>query len=326
MTRTSQETTVFYPNGQQKTKSQAASLTAKGRLMEYNTQLKDSLKAGITFTQILDELIETQDTERLLEATLALSSYQLDSAYLVYPQQYSRSDFYLIFLQRLLQLHQSDTMILQSSERKKELHHEFEGISQTGYFLFRILDDDPFGAYYYEQESNQVLFYLNFKRHLLKFNSQALTTLLVVDYGAHYQFKQIKHLADLLIAIGRYFKEDYGYEVDFSYLDAANQALYPLVDTQVPQVALDRLFIKASQAGYMLTTGIKGEAVLELTPNLSLKLYPNPHESATGWVMQVQDSDNQLSWLDLLFKYEFLKDWYLENLDTIEVKTDSRYF
>ena len=76
----------------------------------------------------------------------------------------------------------------------------------------------------------------------------------------------------------------------------------------------------------MLTTGIKGEAVLELTPNLSLKLYPNPHESATGWVMQVQDSDNQLSWLDLLFKYEFLKDWYLENLDTIEVKTDSRYF
>ncbi|MDO4456385.1 MAG: hypothetical protein Q4B66_06815, partial [Ligilactobacillus agilis] len=112
MTETKNETTVFYPDGHHETKGHAASLTAKGRLIEYNQQLKANLAAGIRFTEILDVLSETKDTDELLEAALALSTYQLDSAYLVYPQQYSKSDFYLIFLQRLLQLHQANTMIL----------------------------------------------------------------------------------------------------------------------------------------------------------------------------------------------------------------------
>ena len=323
MTETKNETTVFYPDGHHETKGHAASLTAKGRLIEYNQQLKANLAAGIRFTEILDVLSETKDTDELLEAALALSTYQLDSAYLVYPQQYSKSDFYLIFLQRLLQLHQANTMILESSERKKELHHSFEGISQAGYFLFATSETDPAGAYYYEKETEQRLFYINFKRHLLSFNSQALTNLLVVNYGKRYQFKAIKNLANLLIAVGKCFKEDYGYEVDFSYLDAANQARYPLTSSKLPQQALDRLFIKASQAGYMLTTGIDREAILDLGPTIRLSLFAHGENT---WVMQVQDQANCLSWLDLLFKYEFLKDWYLENLDTIEVRTDSRYF
>ncbi len=94
-------------NAEETTSAYAGSLSTTGRLMSYNDQLKESLKRGIYFTKVLDELINTDDKNILLESVMTLTDYRLDTAYLIFPQQYSRADYYLIFLNRLLQLHQN---------------------------------------------------------------------------------------------------------------------------------------------------------------------------------------------------------------------------
>lgn len=324
-------TETFYPQKTKKAQDKSAyagSLSTTGRLMSYNDQLKESLERGIYFTQVIDELIHTTDKEALLDAIMTLTDYRLDTAYLVFPQQYSRADYYLIFLNRLLQLHENEQVILQSSDHRNELYHEFPGIDMEGYFIFKIDDNMREGAYYIDKNTGLKLFYINFKRQLIRFNSQALTKLLVVDYSEKFDYKTVKRFEQYLVAIGRYFKEDYGFDVDFNLLDVSNSAVYPIASTEEPRNALDKLFIISAQAGHMLLNGEQGQALLELKKDLSLALFEkkNPDTLNSQWVLQVHDAEHKISWFDILYRYEFIRDWYLNNLDSLAIRSDERFF
>ena len=73
-------TVSFYPNNYEKSMEDVHSLSTKGRLLSYNNQLKDSLHNGLKFTELLDELIETTDSQNLLRAAMELTLFQLDTA------------------------------------------------------------------------------------------------------------------------------------------------------------------------------------------------------------------------------------------------------
>ena len=316
-------------NAEETTSAYAGSLSTTGRLMSYNDQLKESLKRGIYFTKVLDELINTDDKNILLESVMTLTDYRLDTAYLIFPQQYSRADYYLIFLNRLLQLHQNEQVILQSSDHQNELYHEFPGINMEGYFTFKIDENMREGAYYVDKSTGARLFYINFKRQLIRFNSQALTDLLVVDYSEKFDYKTVKRFETYWVAIGKYFKEDYGFDVDFNLLDASNNASYQISSADEPREALDKLFIISADAGYMLVAGESGRAVLQLKNNVVVSILRQAEHddlNNASWVIKVQDEGHKVAWFDILCKYEFIKDWYLDNLTSLAIKSDERFF
>ena len=304
-------------NAEETTSAYAGSLSTTGRLMSYNDQLKESLKRGIYFTKVLDELINTDDKNILLESVMTLTDYRLDTAYLIFPQQYSRADYYLIFLNRLLQLHQN------------ELYHEFPGINMEGYFTFKIDENMREGAYYVDKSTGARLFYINFKRQLIRFNSQALTDLLVVDYSGKFDYKTVKRFEEYLVVIGKYFKEDYGFDVDFNLLDTSNNASYQISSADEPREALDKLFIISADAGYMLVAGESGRAVLQLKNNIVVSILMQAEHADlnnASWVIKVHDEDHKVAWFDILYQYEFIKDWYLDNLTSLAIKSDERFF
>ena len=316
------QTVTFFPDGTTKQKSKdARSLSTTGRLMAYRDQLKKNLDNGIHFTEILNQLITTDDAEVLLKSIQQLSTYQLDSAYLIYPQQYTRPDFYLIFLSRLLGLHQAEKLVLQANEQNDELYHEFPGIDKLGYFTF--VENPDGSAYYVEQHTQEALFFIDFNKHLLLFNSEALTNLLIVKLKKEINEETLRKFELQLLAIGKFMKEDYGFDVDFNILDPSNYASYAIMDDQMPQTALDKLFINASNAGYMLITGMHNEAELELSRGIKMAVEPQENGQ---WVIKINDPDNRISWFDVLNKYDFIRDWYLENLESLEIKNDPRYY
>ncbi|MCI5942817.1 MAG: hypothetical protein MRZ40_09655 [Ligilactobacillus animalis] len=325
-------TETFQPTNEkntEETSAYAGSLSTTGRLMSYNDQLKESLKRGIHFTEVLDELINTDDKNVLLESVMTLTDYRLDTAYLIFPQQYSRADYYLIFLNRLLQLHQNEQVILQSSDHQNELYHEFPGINMEGYFTFKIDENMREGAYYVDKSTGARLFYINFKRQLIRFNSQALTDLLVVDYSGKFDYKTVKRFEEYLVAIGKYFKEDYGFDVDFNLLDASNNASYQISSADEPREALDKLFIISADAGYMLVAGESGRAVLQLKNKVVVSILRQAEHddlNNASWVIKVHDEEHKVAWFDILYQYEFIKDWYLDNLTSLAIKSDERFF
>lgn len=316
------KTVTFLPNGKEKEESKdVRSLSTTGRLMAYRDQLKSNLENGIHFTEILNELITTNDAETLLNSIQQLSTYQLDSAYLIYPQQYSKPDFYLIFLSRLLGLHHAEKLILQSNEKNDELYHQFPGIDDLGYFTFRENADGS--AYYVENNNNEALFLIDFNKHTLLFNSEAITNLLLIKLKDDVSEDALRKFELELLAIGKFMKEDYGFDIDFNILDPSNCAEYLIMDPQIPQKALDKLFITSSNAGFMLVTGLQNEAILELSHGITMTIEENVDHQ---WVIKIKDPDNRVSLFDVLNRYEFLKDWYLENLDSLEIKNDPRYY
>ncbi|GAJ25413.1 hypothetical protein JCM15457_277 [Liquorilactobacillus sucicola DSM 21376 = JCM 15457] len=307
----------------------AATLSTTGRLIAYNQELKDSLNNGIRFTQLLDQLVQTDDPKTLFEAAQKLVNYHLDNSYLVFPQQYSRADFYLIFLNRLLELHNSEKVILQSSDRNHELYHEFPGINTHGYFVFQLEKGTTDGAYYTEKNSGEILFYLNFHKNIVRFNSRSLVQLLLVDYSAEIPSEAIKNFENYLLNLGRYLKEDYGFDVDFNLLDPSNSAVYELSNPQIPHSVLDQLFVIAADGGRMLKVGAQNEAILNLNDRTVVTLCDRGNEDNAGvpeWVLKVNDQENEVAWFDILLQYQFIREWYLTNLSDLEIRSDSLYF
>lgn len=307
-------------------REQGDELSTTGRLMNYNEQLKRELNKGLDFTRQLDQLITTTDPHELLAAADKLTAFQLNSAYLVYPQQFSKADYYLIFLNRLLQQHQNETVTLRADEDADELYHEFPEIMEDGHFAFTFADSTEQGAYYTERTTGNALFYLNFQEKVMRINSHAVTNLMVLDYTKRYHFEVIHRFEKYLLAIGQYLQQDFDFDVDFSVLDPANGHFHPFRRVGRPEQALDKLFILASNAGRMLTTSGANDAVLDLGMGTSVQITADPNGKAVQWGLIVTDDQQQVSWFDLLFKYEFLRDWYMENIETLEIAADSRYF
>ncbi len=63
-------------------------------------------------------------------------------------------------------------------------------------------------------------------------------------------------------------------------------------------------------------------AVLELPNQVTLHIT----SKNAKWGMTVHDDEEATSWFKLLLDYPFVREWYLENLGDLEVKSDPLVF
>ncbi|KRO04344.1 hypothetical protein IV54_GL001403 [Levilactobacillus paucivorans] len=305
-----------------------STLTTSGRLLNYNEAIKTGLETGLTFTKLMDQLIRTTNPDELVSAATQLADFQLDSDYVTFPHQYSNADYYLLFMSRMLELHdQGNQVILQSQDHREELTQQLTSLGDRGTFNFRVEPSANGGVFYRERATGQSLFYLNLERKMLRFNSHALTQLFVIDLHETVPAETVKTSVQVLIDFARYLKEDYGYSVDFNILDAANRQNYAVRAADLPAGIVDRLFVVAAQNDYMLTNGVNGNgAEIILDEGVVVDIFNNQLSGQPEWVLTVHDDDQKISWFDVLLKYPFMRDWYLENLTDLEIKSDPLIF
>ncbi|MDK1716737.1 hypothetical protein [Dellaglioa algida] len=301
-------------------------ISTKSRLVEFNEQIKLSLNNGIKFTETLDILMNTQDKVELIDAAMSLMGYQLDTSYLTFPQKYSAADYCLLFFNRLMDLHDNETAILHFSEPRKALVHEIPGINAVDSFSFKIDDSD--GAYYVAQESGASLFYLNLRKRMIRINSSAITNVLIVSYLEKLDAKAIKHLEMMLIDFATYLKEDYGFSVDLNLLDSGNPARYELAEDMLKRDVIDELFVLASENELMVEAGANNSAVLKLA-NSEITIYDQKQMGENDnekWVIAVMDTTQEISWFDILLNEPFIRNWYLNNISELSIKSDPLIF
>lgn len=305
-----------------------STLTTSGRLLNYNEAIKDGLQTGITFTKLMDQLIRTTDPDELVDAATQLADFKLDSDYVTFPHQYSNADYYLLFMSRMLELHdQGSQVIVQSRDHHEELIQQLTSLGDRGSFNFRVENSENGGVFYRERTTGQSLFYLNLERKMFRFNSHALTQLFIIDLHDTVPAETVKTSVQVLIDFARYLKQDYGYSVDFNILDAANRQNYAVRAADLPAGIVDRLFVAAAKNEYMLTNGVNGNgAEIALDDGVVVDIFNNQLEGQPEWVLTVHDDEQKISWFDVLLKYPFMRDWYLENLTDLEIKSDPLIF
>ncbi|MCW3777609.1 hypothetical protein [Levilactobacillus namurensis] len=305
-----------------------STLTTSGRLLNYNAAIKAGLETGITFTKLMDQLIKTTNPDELVAAATELADFKLDSDFVTFPHQYSNADYYLLFMSRMLELHdQGNQVMVQSRDQHEELIQQLTPLGDRGTFNFRVETSENGGVFYRERATGQSLFYLNLDRKMFRFNSHALTQLFIIDLHETVPVETVKTSVQILIDFARYLKEDYGYSVDFNILDAANSENYPVHSADLPAGVVDRLFVAAAKNDYMLTNGVNGNgARIALDKGVVVDIFNNQLEGQPEWVLTVHDDDQKTSWFDVLLNYPFIRDWYLENLTDLEIVSDPLIF
>jgi len=309
-------------------KIDSATLSTHGKLSMFNEGLKSGLANGQKFTKLMDQLIDTNDGETLLTAAKELSDFKLDSAYVTFPHQYQNADYYLIFMSRLLGMHDDEHAILNTRAHSESLYHVFNELSDDYTFLYQVVDNENGGAYYHEQTTGENLFYIHLERRLLRFNSTAFTNLfinklLLKGVGVD----QINTVLATLINFGHYLQDNFGFNVDFNILDVANAAKYELHEADLSGEVVDKLFVTAAKNDYMLQNSPHGHgAQIQLPGDLLIDIFDAGSAGTAKWVITVHDDEQRVSWFDVLLHFDFMRDWYLENIESLAIKADPLVF
>ncbi|MBU7554708.1 hypothetical protein NVV78_00010 [Pediococcus ethanolidurans] len=300
-----------------------SSLTTNGRLVAYSESLKAGIQHGIEFTKLFDQLTDTKDAGELLAASTVLFDFQMDTDYVVYPHKYDANDYYLIFMSRLLELHNNKDAVLHSREdnlKADTLFQTFPNIDDSEEFHFEQRENQD-GAFYVEQNSHQVIFSLNLKEKAMYFNSDTITKLFITEWSGKSDNEAVTNAVDLFIQFGKYLVADFGFSVDFNMLDASNSKKYVLANSDLSEQIMDKLFVATADNNLMLQNmdTVQG-AFLDLGNQIIFSLYKEINADGSGhWVITVQDPEEKYSLFEIFNQFAFLKKWFLDNLDELQI-------
>ncbi|WP_446002000.1 hypothetical protein [Weissella viridescens] len=284
---------------------------------------------------IQDELNQTQQLVESTEpGTVHLMAEQLTQAHLEtqwvqVPRQYSHADYFLIAMDRFMQLAGVLGYSILLPVEKETVTLVMTNLNAPAAFAFEENKDQNGGAYFVELSTGERLFYWSLERKQIQFNARGIIDLLVGNFAKqHVTVEQNQFIATMLTEFGRYMERVFNYTVDFNLLETRDDYVYQLIQHAEPQGMLDKLFVLSADTDYFLQSIPNGAGVI-LDDNTEVRIFFVNDANALGaqrWHFQVIDGRDQYSWLDILLKYDFIAKWYLSETDTLEVSYDQLVF
>lgn len=292
---------------------------------QYYQNIQLSLDNALDYVSLFKELNKTNSSEQLLKATIALTNFRLNNDTIKFPNQFSDEDVYLIFMERLLSLHNlKNHFKIASVDKISKLKADFVMLKSDSFYFVKSTKDQN-GFFFTNSKTYLPLFYLNLDTKEMLFNSNALIEYFVVQ-KADEGTDLIKNTIGILLEFSKILKEEFGFKVDFNILDSTNGELYLFAGGDLDESIMDELFVKAAENKFMLTSGTNDEAILDLNNNTQVTLLNSGSDNRPKWGATVRDSNQKESWFDLLLDYGFIKDWYLKNQKQLEILSSSLIF
>lgn len=310
--------------------SEEESMSTASQLHSFSANVKEGLELGKKYVTLIDQLVDTQDNEELLDAAAQLAELSVDTEFVKFPHQYQPQDYYLLFMGRLLEMHDRKELSVSFDAGNKNLSSVLMPILGQAKFSFSLERSENGGAFFVEEITKQKLFYINLQRRMLRFNNKALVNLFVIELAQNQGVDEevIEQAVYPLIAFTHYLKQDFGFSVDFGILGASNDTEYYLENTGLQLTIIDKLFVNTAETDYMLVNlSDRIGARLQLDSDTALELGVTPSSSQIQyWAFKVDDKRQAVSFFDLLVRYPLIREWYLDNRDELEVKSDPLIF
>lgn len=283
------------------------------------------LEIGQHYVELLTKLAQTDDAHALVTATTELVNLNLENAFVKFPQHYQVADYYLILMGRLLEMHSSADFKITEDPTS---HHFYATISPLGeQVLFHFTKDSEGNAAFTEVNGNELLFSLNLKHQMLRFNNEALINYFIIKGLKKYSDLDLRSAIKPLLLFAQALHDDLGFVIDRGILGTSNQQHYDLARPELSLTVIDRLFVATAETDYMLFNLPKNNgAELRLDRQVNLDLSFDPDDYSQQWFFSVQDPDDRVSFFDLVLHYQLIRDWYLNNRDELAVKSDPLMF
>ena len=284
--------------------------------IKIKNDLDEGLKRGKKFSELFEVLSTTSDEKELLYAANELFSFDVDSKAVVFPEKFEPSDYYLIFITRLIEISGLKTKLglkFKQLDNHQILFHNWKDSDQS--FRFEIENGQ---VKYNDQATHQTIFSLDLKNRKMSFDTDTINDFYFISDEEN---KDSMDQINLFTKLGKILESDYDFDVDFNMFDARNDKVYELANTGLNSDITDELFVESAKNHYTLLNGdtYKG-AFLRLKNGVVFSIFQEDAES-DQWAIQVSDKKQEKSLFDILKDYTFLNDWYVKNIKELKLKT-----
>ncbi|MBM7616627.1 hypothetical protein JOC36_000160 [Weissella uvarum] len=274
-------------------------------------------------------LAESNDPETLHTTAERMIQRQMNPAWVQVPRQYSAADDYLIAMDRFMQLAGVVGYSILLPVDTEAVTLVMTDLNTPAAFAFETNNDQNGGAFFTELSTGERLFYWSLERKQILFNARGIVDLLVDRFSKkNVTVNQNRVIAAMLTEFGRYMERVFGYKVDFNILETLDDYHYDLIQHAEPKGMLDKLFVLSGETNYFLQ-GMPNGAAIMLGDQTEVRIFFINDANALGaqrWHFQVVDGRDQYSWLDVLFNYDFIAKWYLDEQKTMEIAYDELVF
>jgi hypothetical protein len=290
------------------------------RVLALSDSFKGVLKLGQQYVDLLDQLAKTDEAEDLLAAASQLIKFDLNNAFIDFPQHYQAADYYMLFMGRLLEMN-SVTKVKIAENARHQFEAKIEALGDDNRFKFTVNQDGA--AAFTEEDQQQPLFYLNLQDRLLQFNNRALVNYFIVYALKKHTDLELRDTVKPLVEFADELAKDLDFTINLGILDTGNDQRFKLEQPDLQLTVIDRLFVKTAETDYMLMNlPHNSGAELLLDQNIKLDLSFDPDDYSQEWAFQVKDPHEQVSFFDLLLHYNLVRQWYLNDREALAVRSD----
>lgn len=300
--------------------------TAADRVRSLSNSIAQGLEVGQRYVALLNQLTSTKDPKELLAATEKLEGLSLENAFVKFPQHYQLADYYLLLMARMLELNNESGLTIEENDIHHQLLAKISPMEDQERFTFEI-DPRNGGAFFAEQHHHEPLFYLNLKHQILKFSNRALVDFFIVRQTQKFSDLDLQAVVQPMIKFALLLEKQLDFVIDLGILETGNGARFRLQKPDLPLTIIDRLFVKTTDTDYMLLSLPQNNgAELRLDQNVRLQLAFDPDDYSQEWSFRVLDSEERVSFFDVLLHYPLVREWYLDNREFLAVRTDAMIF
>lgn len=291
------------------------------RVQVLSDSFKDVLNLGKRYVELLDQLAQTNRAQDLLSASTSLTKMDLANAFVDFPPHYKAADYFLIFMDRLLKMHKDSDITVNENEITHQFEATINSIGEETVFKFEV--DGRGEAAFTEQTQHEPLFYLNLEDRLMQFNNRALVNYFIVYALKQHTDIELRDAVKPLIAFANYLHQDLDFTIDLGILATANAQPFMLAQPELSLTVIDRLFVATADVDYMLMNLPRNNgAELLLDQDTKLDIAFDPDDYGQQWAFMVKDPEEQVSFFDVLLHYQLVRDWYLNDRESLAVRTD----
>lgn len=285
-----------------------------------SNSIKEGLENGQHYTELLDELIQTTDDEKVLSSTVALTKLDLTNAFVQLPQHYQDADYFLLMMDRLLSLHNIDGFEIaeDSDHHLRATLHPFE---KQVTFSFQY-DAEHQGAFFNEGVNHESLFFIEPAKRQLRFSNHALVDFFVENEYQHFSDLDLQKAVRPLIDFANLLQDHLNFTIDLGILNPANDCNIRLAKPALDLTMIDKLFVATSDSDSMLfTLPHNNGALLKLKSGIELRIFYDKESYSQEWFYNVKDGEEKVSFFDLLIHDQLLRDWYLTNREAVAARS-----
>lgn len=289
------------------------------RITALADSFKDVLKRGQQYVDLLDQLASTDQAEELLAAAGKLTEQDLHNAFIDFPQHYQAADYYMLFMGRLLEMHNVSSVTVDENHQ-----HEFMAtVDPLTDARFKFVVGANGEAAFTEQHQEQPIFYMNLNQRLFQFNNRALVNYFIVYALKKHSDLELRDAIKPLIEFANELADDLGFTINLGILNTANDQRFKLQQPDLQLTVIDRLFVKTGTTDYMLMNlPHNSGAELLLDQGIKFDLSFDPDDYSQEWAFAVKDPGEQVSFFDILLHYNMVRQWYLANRDALAVRSE----